>query len=74
MDGQLSDGKGNLFPPSKDQQKLAKAGWVVVSRNRKGCMWIINWLDPINGDVWSQGTALIIYRTRKTYEKLKSEK
>jgi hypothetical protein len=63
MDGQIYDGKGNLFHPNKVQAMLHKAGWRVVE------------LDPIdNGDtsetgqklhdVWPQGTAVQIQRQR----------
>ena len=53
MDGnQIYDGKGSLFHPSKDQAKLAKAGWRIIERRKVGCMWIVRWLDPVGGDIW----------------------
>jgi hypothetical protein len=31
----------SLFHPSKDQAKLAKAGWRIIERRKVGCMWIV---------------------------------
>jgi hypothetical protein len=58
---QIYDGMGNRFAPSKDQQKLHKAGWRVQSRRKVGCMWRIEWISP-NGGVYSQGVALEFLR------------
>ena len=60
----IYDGKGNTFYPSRDQNMLAKAGWRVVERKKNGCMWTIKWSDPVDGTVWSQGTAVGIQRQR----------
>jgi hypothetical protein len=55
---QIYDGRGNRFIPSKDQQKLHKAGWRVHSRRKVGCMWRIEWISPTTREVYSQGVAL----------------
>lgn len=71
----ISNGRGDTFNPTKDQERLYKNGWRVVERRKQGCMWIIRWLDPLpNGnkdaagrdlhDVLPQGTALLIMKER----------
>jgi hypothetical protein len=64
MFDKINDGKGNTFHPSRDQNMLAKAGWRVFERKKRGCMWIIRWIDPSGTGVWPQGTAVEIQRHR----------
>lgn len=73
---QIYDGKGNMFKPSRDQERLHKAGWRITERRKQGCMWIIRWVDPLpNGDkdpetgrdlhnVMSQAQAILILKER----------
>lgn len=73
---QINDGKGNTIRASRDQELLYTAGWRMVERRRKGCMWIIRWVDPLpNGDkdpetgrdlhnVMSQAQAILILKER----------
>lgn len=60
----IYDGRGNTFMPSKDQWKLHQAGWRIRSRRKTGMMWRIEWIDPTDGSVWNQGTALEIQKGR----------
>jgi len=43
---------------------LAKHGWRCMERKKNGCVWIVRWYDPIQGEVWNQGTAVKIQRDR----------
>ena len=67
MDGQISDGKGNLFHPNKTQARLAKAGWRVYKMKVQGMIKIIRWLDPCEGQDYDQGTAFQILKDRENF-------
>jgi hypothetical protein len=69
---QIYDGRGNKFIPSKDQQKLHKAGWRVYSRRKVGCMWRIQWISPTTREVYSQGVALEFLRQDKRNAAIKN--
>jgi hypothetical protein len=55
---------GETFHGTKNQIMLAKYGWRCVERKKNGCVRIVHWLDPIGGEVWTQGTAVTIQRER----------
>jgi len=73
---QIYDHQGNLFRPSKDQERLYKAGWRMKSQKRQGMCMMIYWIDPLPQeegsnlhDVWSQGSAIYIQRQRNKWNK-----
>ena len=50
---------GNTFHGTKEQVMLAKHGWKCAERKKNGCVWHVRWYDPIDGEVWNQGTAVV---------------
>jgi hypothetical protein len=48
---------------------LAKHGWRCMERKKNGCVWIVRWYDHVDGQVWSQGTAVDIQRGRNRRRK-----
>ena len=61
---------GNTFHGTKEQVMLAKHGWKCAERKKNGCVWHVRWYDPIDGEVWNQGTATTIQRERNKAKKL----
>lgn len=73
MDGQISDGKGNLFHPNKTQARLAKAGWRVCKMKKMGMVRIIHWIDPRDGQEYDQGTSFQILKERESFARKQKE-
>ena len=58
---------------SAARKRLEKAGWRLVSHEKRGLIHIIKWHDPIDGYVWSQGYALSILKSREQITKLREK-
>jgi hypothetical protein len=68
---------GNTFHGTPNQVMLAKHGWRCMERKKnakRGCVWIVRWLDPINDGVYNQENAVCIQRERNKQKRLNASK
>lgn len=65
----IYDHQGNSFFGTNDQVRLYKAGWRLTERRKMGCVWKVRWMD-MWGNIWNQGTALEILKSRKLQTKV----
>lgn len=49
---------------SKDREFLEKNRWTLYRMSKAGCMKIVEWIDPRNGDVYRQTQAVQIQKLR----------
>ena len=52
---------------SKAAEFLEREGWIMTSRKKQGCMWIVRWSLPGKWNGCSQEQALQIARQDRKY-------
>lgn len=70
---QYADAKGNMFTPTRQQLKLIKAGWQLLSTEKRGMIRIKYWVDLSSNAVYQQTTALDIVSSRGKARKQEAE-